>query len=130
MLKINLVYPVSIKNIGGKIILVSDHFKLQIEALDIQEGLKKIKGSIVLAINDYSKKGKALPVPDLDNVDLLGNTIFIELDSTQITSKAERVNMTIPSNLLTLIDHENLNRSNYISDLIWKDMQQRYKSKN
>ena len=48
--------------------------------------------------------------------------IYLEINSDFIKANTERVNMTIPKNLLALIDEIGLNRSNYVSNLIWQDI--------
>ena len=89
------------------------------------EGIRSIKEKMVLKITEIAKSGSSLPDPDL-GIDEPG-VIYIEIDSSLAKYRVERVNMTIPINLLKWMDDRNLNKSNYVADLIWEDMKRQSK---
>lgn len=125
MLKMNLIYPVIKKREHGKLSFYSKDFNLHVEAASVPEGIRSIKEKMVLKITEIAKSGSSLPDPDL-GIDEPG-VIYIEIDSSLAKYRVERVNMTIPINLLKWMDDRNLNKSNYVSDLIWEDMKRQSK---
>ena len=88
---------------------------------DIIKGISEIKKSIILKMMELSKNNEIIPLPnfkDIKNKEM----IYLEINSDFIKANTERVNMTIPKNLLALIDEIGLNRSSYVSNLIWQDI--------
>ncbi|HCW5914777.1 hypothetical protein [Acinetobacter baumannii] len=125
MLKMNLIYPVIKTKGNGTLSFHSKDFNLHVEAESVPEGIRRIKDQMVLKITEISKNGNPLPDPDLE-LDEPG-VIYIEIDSSLAKYRVERVNMTIPVNQLKWMDDRSLNRSNYVSELIWEDMKRQTK---
>ena len=123
MIKENLIYPVLKEVDQGMIILHSEDFNITVHVFDedIIKGISEIKKSIILKMMELSKNNEIIPLPnfkDIKNKEM----IYLEINSDFIKANTERVNMTIPKNLLALIDEIGLNRSNYVSNLIWQDI--------
>ena len=76
---------------------------------------------MILSIMELSKEGQVIPMPSFEGIESK-EIAYIEIDSDYVKVNTERVNMTIPKNLLALIDSIGLNRSNYVSNLIWQDI--------
>lgn len=123
MIKENLIYPV-IKEVDQEVIaLYSMDFGLRVHIYDgdIIRAIYEIKRMMIIKMMELSKEDKAIPLPDFQAIN--GNEIaYIEIDSDFIKVNTERVNMTIPKNLLAHIDAIGLNRSSYVSNLIWDDI--------
>ena len=123
MIKENLIYPVLKEVDQGMINLHSEDFNITVHVFDedIIKGISEIKKSIILKMMELSKNNEIIPLPnfkDIKNKEM----IYLEINSDFIKANTERVNMTIPKNLLALIDEIGLNRSNYVSNLIWQDI--------
>ena len=123
MIKENLIYPVVKEVDQGMIKLHSEDFNVSIHVFDedIIKGITEIKKLIILKMMELSKNNQIIPLPnfkDIKNKEM----IYLEINSDFIKANTERVNMTIPKNLLALIDEIGLNRSNYVSNLIWQDI--------
>ena len=125
MLKMNLIYPVIKKKLNGMLSFHSKDFNLHVEAESVPEGIRRIKDQMVLKITEIAKNGNPLPDPDLELDD--PGVIYIEIDSSLAKYRVERVNMTIPVNQLKWMDDRSLNKSNYVSELIWEDMKRQTK---
>jgi hypothetical protein len=124
MLKINLLYPIIISKVDTMILLESKDFMISVESEDLIKGVSRIKELIILKITEIAKENGNPPVPDMANVKT-NDVIFIELDPTLFKYNCERVNMSIPKNLLNIIDLWGVNRSNYVSNLILQDILQK-----
>ncbi len=126
MLKINLIYPIIIITNGEKIELQSKEFNLSVQSDNVLDGITRIKKMILFEAVEISKaKGKP-PMPTLD-IGEDKNIYFVELDPGLFKNLCERVNMSIPANLLGIIDLWGINRSNYVTDLITQDIMKKGK---
>lgn len=124
MLKVNLIYPISIKRQDKMIFLESKDFGISIESESLVTGISEIKELIIKKIVDLSDNNEAPPIPQYLE-DELGGVAYIEIDSSMSKNLCERVNMSIPKNLLEIIDLRGLNRSSYVSNLILEDILKR-----
>ena len=123
VIKVNLIYPVIKEVSHGQVDFYSKEFDLRVQVFDddILSGISEIKKLMILSIMELSKEGQVIPMPSFEGIESK-EIAYIEIDSDYVKVNTERVNMTIPKNLLALIDSIGLNRSNYVSNLIWQDI--------
>lgn len=124
MLKINLIYPIIINKVDAMILLESKDFMISVESSDLIEGVSRIKELIITKITEIAKENGNPPLPDMTKAKT-NDVVFIELDPGLFKYSCERVNMSIPKNLLNIIDLWGVNRSSYVSNLILQDILQK-----
>lgn len=123
MLKVNLIYPVIIKNKLEGLGLESRDFDISIEAESLGQGISQIKQFIILKLAELANNKENPPIPNFAlNKNMDHQIAYIEIDSSLLKYTCERVNVSIPSNLLAQVDAWGINRSNYISNLILADI--------
>jgi hypothetical protein len=123
MLKVNLIYPVIIKKNLECFSLESKDFSITVESETLGVGIAQIKQQIVLRLAELAKKKENPPIPKISYSENIAEQMaYIEIDSNFIKYNCERINVSIPSNLLAQIDAFGINRSNYISNLILTDI--------
>lgn len=119
--KLNPIYPIIIGRFGRGIKLYSKEFNIEIVAQNLPQGIHDIKKAIVVKIADLHENNKDLPIADYEGLEDKTVT-YIEIDSVYVNFLTERINLSIPKNLLAMVDDLGLNRSNYISRLIKEDL--------
>lgn len=117
----NLLYPVKVHKLSEGLKLTSSEFNLSVTDTSLMEAVAKMKESILAKLAKMQEEQQEPPLPKHNDFNESA-TVFIEIESASLKFFCERVNVSIPKNLLSIVDSKVKNRSNYISNLILQDL--------